>query len=215
MNGLEKIAESRKNLEREYREKLANLEVSEKFTKEFTERPNIYCFVSTFKNKHTVHFSNVEYNQKLTLDDYRYILNKFPAKKMFEFEVEGVTYNSQKKKFSVLYDIWTEFEHITRKSKLTISYFPTDDDSVQFYLDICVGVVPEKFVNVNRALMSSEMENMEYKNMSPDLLNKIRVNHIMPVQLSKFDNYISYWGGKRRCCNTKTSEEIIKMLLTD
>ena len=210
MNGLEKIAESRENLEREYREKLANLEVAEKFTKEFTDRPNIYCFVSTFKNKHTVHFSNVEYNQKLTLDDYRYILNKFPAKKMFEFTV-----SSTNKKFSVPYDIWTEFDHINHKSKVSISYFPTDDDSVQFYLEIYISAMPEKFVNVNRALMSSEMENMEYKNMSTDLLNKIRVNHIMPVQLSGYNNYITYYGGKRRCCNTKTSEEIIKMLLTD
>lgn len=208
MTGLEKIVEERQNIEKQYREKLANLEIAEKFTKEFTERPNIYCFVSTFKGKHTIHFSNVDFNQKLTLEDYRYILRKFPAKKMFEFD-------TNKRNFSVPYDIWTEFEHHTGKSKLSISYFPTNDDFIQFYIEMCVNIVPDKFVNVNRALMDSEKENIEYKNMSPALMNRIRINHIMPIQISEFNNYISYWGGKRRCCNTKTSEEIIKMILED
>lgn len=204
---LEYLKTREQNLRDEFAKKLNELKTVEKFLQHTTERPRIDCFINTFKNETTVHFTALDILDELSLDDIRFLIRKFPIGKNFEYKLrDGI--------ISVPYDIQVRYNHNQHKTSIVIQFCPKDFENTTFRIEFSINILDnDKLDTDKRPLSRSEYDNLEYKNMGYDKLQKICVPFITPKYFR--NAYIVYQGGYARCNDSVTSQNIIDMILNN
>lgn len=204
---LEYLKTREQNLRDEFAKKLNELKTVEKFLQHTTERPRIDCFIYTFKNETTVHFTALDILDELSLDDIRFLIRKFPIGKNFEYKLDdGIV--------SVPYDVQVRYEHHTGKTNFVIQFCPKDFENTTFYIAFNANILPTDMLDFDkRSLSTSEYDNLEYKNMGHDKLKKVCVPFLTPKYFR--NAYIVYQGGDARCNDSVTSQNIIDMILNN
>lgn len=204
---LEYLKTREQNLRDEFEKKFAELKTVEKFLQHTTERPRIDCFVSVFKNETTVHFTELGILDELSLDDIRFLIRKFPIGKNFEYKLrDGI--------ISVPYDIQVRYNHNQHKTSIVIQFCPKDFENTTFRIEFSINILDnDKLVTDKRPLSRSEYDNLEYKNMGYDKLQKICVPFLTPKYFR--NAYITYQGGDMRCTDSVTSQNVIDLIMND